>query len=209
MEVVIIKTGSANLASVMAAFARLGIGARLTDRAGEVTDAPLVVLPGVGAFGPAMATLRGNGLVDSIADRVERGRPLLAICLGMQLLCEASEESPGERGLGVVPGIVKRFAATLRVPQMGWNAIEPDEAAAVLEAATVYFANSYRLATVPPLSSGWATAMCCYGEQFVAGVERGPVLACQFHPELSGPAGRSLLQRWLAACGAGKVGVAC
>jgi imidazole glycerol-phosphate synthase subunit HisH len=193
-EIVIVRTGCANLASVSTAFARLGVPARLSDQPNEIAAASGVVLPGVGNFGPAMTGLRDRGIDRVIVDRARRGRALLAICLGMQLLCDGSDESPGMPGLGVIPGRLERFATGVRVPQMGWNVIAPVGSVAMLEPASVYFANSYRLDEIP---TGWAGATGDYGGSYVAAIERGPLLACQFHPELSGAAGLRLLRRWV------------
>jgi imidazole glycerol phosphate synthase glutamine amidotransferase subunit len=194
-EVVIVRTGSANLASVSAAIERLGMVPRVTEDVALVKDAPLVVLPGVGAFGAAMTHLRARGLDDALRERIERGRPLLGICLGLQLLCDTSDESPGVPGLGVVPGRVRRFPAGVRVPQMGWNTIAPTGTNILLRTGWMYFANSFRLERIP---DGWSGALTDHGGCFVSALQRGPVLACQFHPELSGPAGLALIGSWIA-----------
>jgi imidazole glycerol phosphate synthase glutamine amidotransferase subunit len=194
MSVFIVRTGSANLASVLAAFERLGIPARLTTDPHEIDRAERVVLPGVGSFGAAMASLDAAGLVEPLRQRIAAGKPTLAICLGLQLLAEESEESPGVRGLGVIPARVTRFAEGHTVPQMGWNQIRATPDACTLRGGWAYYANSYKLDAIP---AGWAGATSTYGTPFVAALERGPVLACQFHPELSGPAGLALLRRWL------------
>jgi imidazole glycerol phosphate synthase glutamine amidotransferase subunit len=204
-SVVVVRTGSANLASVVNGFARLGVESIVSDDAVLIRNAPLVVLPGVGSFGTAVRRLRTGGLDCAITGRVESGRPLLAICLGMQLLCEGSEESEGELGLAVLPGIVSRFTGVSRVPQMGWNRISASAGASLLRSAPMYFANSYRLEQVP---RGWEGATCEYGGSFAAAVERGALLACQFHPELSGRYGLELIGRWLEAARAAE-GVAC
>lgn len=193
LEVVIVRTGSANLASVRAAFERLRVLPLVSDRPSEIDKADLVVLPGVGAFGPAMASLRRDGLDSALRARMADDRPTLAICLGMQLLCESSEESPGVDGLGLIRATAKRFAPPVRVPQFGWNSIEV-KGAQVLQSATMYFANSYRVVDPP---SGWISATTQYNGSFVSAIERGNVVACQFHPELSGRAGLGLLWRWL------------
>ncbi len=193
-EVAIIRTGSANLASVVAAFERLSLRPVLTESADVVHKASMVVLPGVGAFGPAAERLRTLGLDRVVVERVSTGRATLAICLGMQLLCSESEESPVARGLSVAMGTARRFGGGVRVPQMGWNMIEPDPACRLLRAGAMYFANSYRLETVP---LGWHGATAEHGGRFVAAFERGRVLACQFHPELSGADGLALLSRWV------------
>ena len=124
------------------------------------------------------------------------GRPALAVCLGLQLLGTGSEESPGVEGLGVTGVRAGRFTEGVRVPQLGWNRIEPAGACRVLEGGYAYFANSYRWERVP---EGWDGAWADHGGPFVAAIERGPVVACQFHPELSGRWGQDLLTRWLDA----------
>jgi imidazole glycerol phosphate synthase glutamine amidotransferase subunit len=192
-EVVVIPTGVANVASVVAGLERVGARVEVDSRPGRVADAERVVLPGVGAFGAGASFLRERGLAGPLRARAEAGRPLLAVCLGMQLLFEASEESPGHAGLGVCPGTVTRFPPELVVPHMGWNRIEAGGNDAV-PAGHAYFANSYRVERPP---EGWSAAWSHYGSPFVAALRRGGVLACQFHPELSGTYGLGLLQSWL------------
>lgn len=191
----IVPTGVANLEAVGAAFRRLGHPVRPVERAEDVRDGAFVVLPGVGSFGSGLDALADLGVGGAVGDRVDRGRPTLAVCLGLQLLCEASDEAPGRAGLGRVPGRVARFGPGVRVPQLGWNRVHAPRDAAFLRTGFAYFANSYRLVTRPP---GWRVATTRYGGPFVAAVERDGVLACQFHPELSGAYGARLLARWLA-----------
>jgi imidazole glycerol phosphate synthase glutamine amidotransferase subunit len=193
MQVAVVRTGTANLASVLAGLRRAGAEPFVTTDPAVVRDAERVVLPGVGAFGAAMAALREHGLVEPLRSRAVAGRPLLGICLGLQLLTRESEESPGVEGLGVIPAAVRRFPPGPRIPQLGWNHVAP-VGARVLAAGHAYFANSYRLDALP---DGWGGAMGEHGGPFVAALERGRVVACQFHPELSGPWGRALLERWL------------
>lgn len=191
----IVPTGIANLEAVRTAFQRLGRTVRVVDDADRIERAAYVVLPGVGSFDRGVAALEKHGLGDAVAARVDRGAPTLAICLGFQLLCEASAEARGRRGLARVPGRLERFGLEVRVPQLGWNRVHVPPGSRFLRTGIAYFANSYRLATPP---SGWLSGTSRYGGSFVAAVERAGVLACQFHPELSGAFGERLLSRWLA-----------
>lgn len=201
-DVAVVRTGTANLASVVAALSRCGARPSITSDPAEVERAERLVLPGVGSFGAAMASLHERGLVQPLRRRIGAERPTLAICLGLQVLAAGSEESPGVEGLSVVPGRVARFAEAARVPQLGWNSVAASDACRLLTDGFAYYANSYRLTDRP---AGWACATTDYGGRFTAAMERGSVLACQFHPELSGPWGRALIERWLAAAG-GEVG---
>ena len=196
---VIVPTGTANLASVLAAFRRLGVDLAPARAAEDVDTADRVVLPGVGTFGSAADRLEATGLTDALRRRVAAGMPTLAVCVGMQFLASSSEESPGAAGLGAVEGPISRFDEGLIVPQLAWSQVMPDPASRLVEPGWAYFANSYRLTEAP---DGWASSTATYGKPFVAALERDGVLACQFHPELSGPWGSDLLQRWLVATGA-------
>jgi imidazole glycerol-phosphate synthase subunit HisH len=191
----LVPTGTANTASVIAAFRRLGIDPELTADPEAIERADRVVLPGVGSFGAAGAAIADDGVATTLARRIEEGRPTLAVCVGMQLLAEASEESPGARGLGVVDAMVTRFGDQVRVPQLGWNRVEPHPSARYLRPGWAYFANSFRFLDLP---EGWLGATTDHGGDFVSAMERGQVLACQFHPELSGVWGLSLLERWVS-----------
>lgn len=195
---VIIPTGTANLASVLAAFRRLGVDLAPAQTADEVDVADRVVLPGVGTFGAAADRLDEVGLTDALRLRIAAGLPTLAVCVGMQFLASSSEESPGATGLGAVEGSVSRFDDDLIVPQLAWSQVMPDPDSLLVEPGWAYFANSFKL-TDPP--DGWASSTATYGKPFVAALERGGVFACQFHPELSGQWGSDLLQRWLDATG--------
>jgi imidazole glycerol phosphate synthase glutamine amidotransferase subunit len=196
---VIVPTGTANLASVLAAFRRLGVDLAPARAAEDEDTADRVVLPGVGTFGSAADRLEATGLTDALRRRVAAGLPSLAVCVGMQFLASSSEESPGAAGLGAVEGPISRFDEGLIVPQLAWSQVMPDPASRLVEPGWAYFANSYRLTEAP---DGWASSTATYGKPFVAALERDGVLACQFHPELSGPWGSDLLQRWLVATGA-------
>ena len=192
-EVIVVPTGTANIASVLAAFRRLGARPRVSEDRAEVAGATHVMLPGVGAFGTSMARLVELGLDAVLRERIAADRPTIAICVGHQLLFATSDESPGARGLGVVPTHVGRFPEDVRVPQFGWNAVQAGEGGCLVEDGWAYFANSYRATEAP----GWTAATATHGGPFIAAMERGNVVTCQFHPELSGAYGEALLARFL------------
>lgn len=195
-EVFVVHTGTANIASVLAALTRVGAHAQLTHDPDVVRNASHVVLPGVGTLGAAMNALHDHQLVQPLCDRIAADLPTMAICVGMQLMCDGSEESPGAAGLKVVPGFVRRFPNTVRVPQMAWNDVYPSPECRFVKPGAAYFAQSYRLPDDP---AGWHVSHAHHGGQYVASLERGNVLLCQFHPELSGAWGLDLISRWLEA----------
>jgi glutamine amidotransferase len=192
--VVVVKTGIANTASVLAGLLRAGARAHLSDDAGEIRDATHVLLPGVGAFGAGMALLEKRGLSSVLRARVADARPTMAICLGLQLLASESEESAGVAGLSIVPGRIRRFSSSVKVPQLGWNRVVTDGRCTLLQDGYAYFANSYCMREAP---LGFASATSSYDGTFVAAFEKGALLACQFHPELSGDYGIALFRRWI------------
>lgn len=193
-EVVIIQTGIANTASVIAGLERAGAKVRLSENPEVVCAADYLVLPGVGAFEAGMETLNNAKLLQPLKDHCMAQKPLLAVCLGLQLLFEESEESPQIHGLGIFKGSIRRFPNTVRVPQLGWNEVVPEKECCYLENGYAYFANSYRLTNCPEnCKAAWTD----YAGRFVSSFEYGSLLACQFHPELSGDWGVSLLRRWL------------
>lgn len=197
-DLVVVPTGTANLASVIAALARLGVDPVVSGDVADVDRADRVVLPGVGSFGAAMSELDRLEMRDTLRNRLDDGRPTLAICVGMQLLARTSEESADVEGLGHFETRVTRFSDTVRVPQLGWNKVVSAQECRFLSDGWAYFANSYRIEQVP---EGWSSSRTDHGGQFIAGMERGDVLACQFHPELSGVWGSGILRRWLTGSG--------
>lgn len=192
-RVAVADTGRCNLASMVAALQRNGADAYVCADPRGIVDAAYAVLPGVGAFGPVAERLRASGLGPAFASRIRAEKPTLAVCLGMQLVFEASEESPGESGIGALPGTFKAFGPGVRSPLFGWNQVS-DAGSLLSEPGWAYFAHSYRLDQAPP---GWKAAMAEYGSPYVAALEKGPILLCQFHPELSGDWGGRLIARWL------------
>jgi imidazole glycerol-phosphate synthase subunit HisH len=188
----IINTGVANIASIKSAFTKLGCETKFVESTQELEDAKAVVLPGVGAFEAGMSALNLLGLSDPLKDRIRQGNPTLAVCLGMQLLCESSEESPGIAGLGILKSEIKKFSSGIRTPHFGWNQVS---GSGFFGSGYAYFANSFRLGEDP--GDGWEVAKCEHGESFVAGIQKGGVVACQFHPEISGDYGFSILEKWL------------
>lgn len=213
MRVAIIATGIANTASVEAAFVRLGAEVEHTTDAAVVERARAVVLPGVGSFGAGMEVLRRLGMVEVLRGRVGQGRATLAVCLGLQLFCHGSEESPGVDGLGLLDAAARRFPDTVSVPQFGWNRVRAGEGSRLVENGYAYFANSFRIVADSAAGAGskvslagargsdgacdWVYATTNYAGAFVSAIERGAVLGCQFHPEISGAWGQALLERWL------------
>ena len=195
--VAVLDYGIGNLRSAQKALQHLGADARLTADPAVIDDAAGVVLPGVGAFGACMAALHRTELAELSVRAAASGRPFLGICVGMQLLYEASEEDPGVDGLGILAGTVRRLPPGVKHPQMQWNILQGQGEAEMLvgvdDPAWVYFVHSY----APEPGEG-VVATCDYGGPVVAGVEQGNVWAMQFHPEKSGRAGQQLLRNFLA-----------
>ena len=173
MDVTLIETGVANTASIRAALARAGAEVRFTTNPGEVSGAARVVLPGVGHFAAGAARLRDLGLDTVLRERIEAGRPTLAICLGLQLLCEGSAEAPGVPGIGAVPQVVRPLTGRV-LPQLGWNQVRPEPGLGFSEPGSAYFANSFALDRAP---AGWRACWSTYGQPFIAAIEREGVLA--------------------------------
>ncbi|MCP4835661.1 MAG: imidazole glycerol phosphate synthase subunit HisH [Phycisphaera sp.] len=197
----IVDTGVANIESMIVAFRRIGVRTFRIRTSSEVTDAPGIVLPGVGRFESGMSALDRHGMIDSIRERVLIGRPTLAVCLGLQMLASGSEESPDIPGIGVFDGFVRRLPPGPVRPHLGWNRVEvegSDGSPGVLAPGAAYFANGFALDDVP---SGWSAAWSSDGGRFISALERDGVVACQFHPEISGAYGSGLLSRWTSLVG--------
>ena len=196
--IAIIDYDAGNLKSVEKALQYLGEDVKITSDAEEILGADKIILPGVGAFGDAMEKLNTRGLSEVIREAVKRKIPLLGICLGLQLLFEASEESPGVDGLSVLKGKIVRIPDKegFKVPHIGWNSlkINPDSKlfAGIPEDSYVYFVHSYYLAAEEPI----VAATTDYVVDIHAAVEKEHVFACQFHPEKSGDIGLKLLKNF-------------
>lgn len=196
----IVDYRAGNLTSVKLAFAAIGMETTVTSDPKTVAAADRVVFPGVGAAKSAMRNLRELGLADAVREAAET-KPFLGICLGMQILFSHSEEDGGVDLLGVLPGRVRRFpdAAGFKIPQIGWNDVEPTSGSRILgERDAYYFVHSY-YAEKCPFTVG-ATSYA--GVEFTAAVAKGNLFAAQFHPEKSGRAGLALLKRFVSTGGA-------
>ncbi len=192
-QIAVIDSGVANLASVVSALNALGTPHTVTTDPEVALAATHVVLPGVGHFGQGIRNLREHQLDQAVRRVHQAGTPLLAVCLGMQMLAAASDESPGTPGIGIIPGRLRQLPESVRVPHLGWNGVTAP-GNSWLPSGTAAFANSYCLTEAPP---GWDVAWTEHGVRFVSALSQGRTLACQFHPELSGAFGLDLIQRWL------------
>lgn len=198
--IAVIDYGAGNLKSVKNALDHLGAANMRASTSKEILLADAVILPGVGEFGTAMAELERRGIKEAVIEAANGGRPLLGICLGMQLLFEAGEESPGAKGLGILPGRVPRFPAEmgLKIPHMGWNSVMPLKENRLLDGlpkgSYMYFVHSFY---VKAAERADVSAISEYGLIFDAAVERGNIFGCQFHPEKSGAAGLVILKNFI------------
>ena len=198
--VAIIDYGAGNIKSVENAVRFLGHEAVLTRDREVILSADHVILPGVGAFGDAMVRLKKYGIDEVLREVVKRQTPLLGICLGLQLLFESSEESPGAQGLGILEGKILRIPEGdgRKVPQIGWNDLAFPNPGRLFEGLSegvyVYFVHSYYLRAKDP---SIVTATTQYGVRIDAAVEKGNVFACQFHPEKSESIGMKMLDNFL------------
>ncbi len=200
MGVVIVDTGIGNVQSVRHAFSAVGVEATVTSVPEDLARASHLVLPGVGAFGVGMDRLSERGLGAALVEQVRGGKPLLGICLGMQLLMNEGDEMGVHAGLRLVPGRTRRLRSEdhgLRLPHIGWNDVKPVRSHFVFEGlapgATFYFVHSY---AVEPERTSDVLATCAYGETFACAIARDNIVATQFHPEKSQRHGFSVLDRF-------------
>ncbi|MBR1686172.1 MAG: imidazole glycerol phosphate synthase subunit HisH [Clostridia bacterium] len=195
-QIGIIDYGMGNLRSVQKAFAYLGFSADIISDPAQAKASSRLILPGVGAFHDAIARLRETEMDKAVLEAAAAGKPILGICLGMQMMFSASVENGWDEGLGIFPGTIERLQGGegLKIPHMGWNTIEtkPSILFTGEERPAVYFVHSYCASEVTEVTS----ATCEYGQVFTAAVERGNVCATQFHPEKSGDAGLAMLRRF-------------
>ena len=196
----IIDYGAGNIKSVEKALLSLGQEVVITDDKETLLNADRIILPGVGAFGDAMAQLEKTGLDAVIREAVEKNIPFLGICLGLQLLFEKSEEAPGVKGLGILKGEVKKIPAEqgLKIPHMGWNSLHFAHDGKLFhgieEGSYVYFVHSYYLKAEEEFIVKASTE---YGVSIHASVEKDNVFACQFHPEKSSETGLKILKNFV------------
>ncbi|KAH1154052.1 hypothetical protein AAZX31_18G103200 [Glycine max] len=199
--VTLLDYGAGNVRSVRNAIRFLGFDIKDVQTPQDILNASRLVFPGVGAFAAAMEVLSKTGMDEALCSYIDKDRPFLGICLGLQLLFESSEENGPVKGLGLIPGTVGRFDSSngFRVPHIGWNALQITEDSGILDDVGnhhVYFVHSYR-AMPSDDNNEWISSTCDYGDKFIASIRRGNVNAVQFHPEKSGDVGLSILGRFL------------
>lgn len=191
--ITIVDYGMGNLRNVRRAIEQAGAAAQVASDPGAIRDADVLVLPGVGAFGEAIRRIDRIGLRELLLAHVAAGKPLLGVCLGMQLLFDSSDESPGATGLGVFEGRVGALPANVKVPHIGWNDVVPTMPNPFLDSPGIYyFVHSYAADIGPG-----TIAVAEHGRSFCAAVRRGNVLGVQFHPEKSHDAGIALYRKFL------------
>lgn len=201
--IAIVDYGVGNLYSVEKAFAKFSDDVILTQSADVIDKADKVVLPGVGAFGDCMKNFKASGLMDAVMHAVENNKPVMGICVGLQIMFEGSEESPDVKGLGIFKGMVRKINAPgLKIPHMGWNSLTINENTHVdinlfkniRKSPYVYFVHSYH---AMPEDKSIILATSVYGEEITAAVGKNNVIATQFHPEKSGDIGLSIIKNFV------------
>jgi imidazole glycerol-phosphate synthase subunit HisH len=200
--IALLDYGVGNLHSAAKALDRAGADVRVIAKVAEADGAAGLVVPGVGAYGACLAGLGAAGGPAAVAGWLESGRPLLGICVGMQLAFEGSEEGPVHGGVGAVPGTVRRLGGKVKIPHIGWDEVTVRPGSRLLaglpDGTRFYFVHSY----APPAGSPAIAATCDYGGPFGAAVEHGNLFGTQFHPEKSGAAGLRLLGNFVGVCAA-------
>jgi glutamine amidotransferase len=199
--ITVVDYGMGNLRNVRRAFEEVGVQVLVTSDPGKVRQAEKLVLPGVGAFGEAVRRIDALMLRKPVIEHAMQGKPILGVCLGMQLLFVRSEESPGMQGLAILEGEVVRFGGDVKVPHIGWNDVVPRRGSVLFEGVgceCFYFVHSYY---VPESAS--AVAHTSYGVRFASAVQSDNVFGVQFHPEKSQAAGMRLLKNFVGVAGVG------
>lgn len=197
--IAIIDYGAGNLQSVKKAFDFIGAESVITDNPEIINACDRILLPGVGSFGDAMDSMAKSGLVETVKQNALSGKPFLGICLGLQLLFEESEESPGVKGLGIFKGKIKKFSSDmgLKIPHIGWNSLEIKQKDGIFknipENSYVYFVHSYYLHAEDKNDIATVTN---YGIDFHSAVGKNNIFATQFHPEKSGDVGLQILRNF-------------
>ncbi|HEY6710107.1 MAG TPA: imidazole glycerol phosphate synthase subunit HisH [Actinomycetota bacterium] len=195
--VAVLDYGVGNLHSAAKALDRAGAEVRVVPTVAEAAGAAGLVVPGVGAYGACLSGLGSAGGTAAVAGWLEGGRPLLGICVGMQLLFQASEEGPVSDGVGVVPGKIRRLTGPVKIPHIGWDEVSVRPGSRLLaglgDGTRFYFVHSY----APEPDGDAVAAVCDYGGRFAAAVEQGNLFGTQFHPEKSGEAGLTLLANFV------------
>jgi glutamine amidotransferase len=199
-KIVIIDYGMGNLRNVQKGFEKIGFEARLTRNKNEIGRASAIVLPGVGAFKDCMENLEKYGLVEPLLRSIEKGKPYLGICLGLQILFSESEEFGSHKGLDLIKGKVVRFVPDPehKVPHMGWNTIQKEKEGPMLQGIEsgdfFYFVHSYY---VIPDKTQWISSFTTYGKPFVSSIWKENLFATQFHPEKSQQKGLRILENFV------------
>lgn len=204
MDIVMIDYGMGNLKNVQKAFLAIGQEVVISSELEVIAQADALILPGVGAFKQAMETLCATGMSECIKTHVRQNKPLLGICLGMQLLFEKSYEHGECEGLGLLPGEVVYFDGkdeALKIPHMGWNTLEITQRMPLFEDVSqesyAYFVHSYHVKTEADVVSAWTT----YGARVPVAVQQGCIYGMQYHPEKSSDAGLKMLENFAKLCG--------
>jgi imidazole glycerol phosphate synthase glutamine amidotransferase subunit len=196
VKTTIVDYGAGNLRSVQNTLDELGFKYETTNDPEVVANADKIILPGVGHFGQMMRAMDELGLREPVIQKIRSGVPFLGICVGLQCLFESSEESPGSSGLGIFPGVIRRFTGDIRVPHMGWNSLQKQRPSRLLNGLPdepfTYFAHSYYAPVVDA-----AAATCTYLVPYSALIEQDNIHAVQFHPEKSGHTGLQVMKNFI------------